>query len=226
MSLSLRIQKRMQEIGLKSQRELARKSNVPVKSIRELISGGRVSSKWIGQIASYLNTTVDYLLNGTLTISSYPVNEPDPTQSGVEFLGSIDTIRMIPIITIWDKDYLTRIANMTESPELNEKVAIPNNFSEKSKAFRIKDDSMVSLFPNSDSFRCGDIIVVDPEKEYSTGSFVIAELDGKPEFIFRQIIEHAGELFLNPLNPAFPKEKLDEKVKIFGTLIRNFRDYF
>jgi SOS-response transcriptional repressor LexA len=226
MSLSLRLQKRMKELGYTSQREFARAAGIPWKSFRELIAGNRQSSKWLPKISESLSTTIDYLLTGTLTTPSYTVNVPNQNQQGVEFLGPTDKIRLVPVITNWEINYLTRIEDMTESPSNEEKVAVPHNLSDKSKAFRIKDESMVSLFVNAPSFRLGDIIIVDPEKQSDVGSFVIAEIEGKPEFVFRQIIEEAGEKYLASLNPQHGKIRVDEKVKVFGTLIRHQRDYF
>lgn len=227
MSLALRLKKRRIEMGFKSQRKLAAASSVAAQTIRLLESGERENSNSLKDIASTLNTTVDYLLTGRMSVSSYPNSEPDPLQKGVEPIGSISGFfRLIPIHD-WDKNSLTRTENRIDDMTMSRKdnITTTDNCGENSRAFRIKDDSMVSLFPNTDSFRLGDTIIVDPDKKYGKLSFVIAEIEDKPEFVFRQVIDIAGELFLNSLNPAYPKIKMDEKVKIFGTLIRSYREH-
>ena len=97
--------------------------------------------------------------------------------------------------------------------------------SSNSYALRVKDDSMVSLYPNSDSFRPGDVIVIDPDKDPRTQSFVLAEIGDNPECAFRQLVEISGEQFLIPLNPAYPREKMTEKIKILGVLSGSYRPH-
>lgn len=54
------------------------------------------------------------------------------------------------------------------------------------------------------SFRDGDIIFVDPEKDAENGSLVIAKLTDSQEATFKQLVMEGNRRFLKPLNPSWP----------------------
>lgn len=224
MSLAQRLKNKRLEMGYATQASLARKVHIPRQVIQKLESGLIYHSRYLSEIAKVLMTTTEYLLSGDIIVSSYPIDTP-MNEMGVEILKEFNSaVRLIPIID-WGINSLTRIENMTASSSLPETTPSFDPCGPNVKAFRIKDDSMISLMPNTDSFLQGDVIIIDPDKKHDKGSFVIAEIKGKPELIFRQVLDIAGELFLSPLNPKYDKDKLDDNVKIFGTLIRFSRNY-
>lgn len=223
MILSKLLQERRIALGFKSQRALAReatkysKTKIPSSAIQELEDGTRTTSIHLPAIAQALRTTVDYLMTGRL------VAPPEPTgKDVVEFLGSLDAVPMIPIIG-WDEVSESKGKNMQQKKF--ERVPFIGQVGKKARALIIKNDSMVSLYPNSDTFRPGDCIIIDPDKPYENGCFVVATIDGHSESIFRQLIEIGGSKFLQPLNPAFPRQPLDGSVTIDGVLVGSFRTH-
>lgn len=50
----------------------------------------------------------------------------------------------------------------------------------------------------------GDVIFVDPNKDYENGSLVIVKLADSREATFKQIVFEGSRRFLKPLNPSWP----------------------
>jgi SOS-response transcriptional repressor LexA len=71
------------------------------------------------------------------------------------------------------------------------------------------------------SFRDGDIIFVDPVKDYENGSLVIAKLSDGDEATFKQIVMEGRRVFLKPLNPNWPEPiiELPSDAMICGVVI-------
>lgn len=63
-------------------------------------------------------------------------------------------------------------------------------------ALRVLGDSMQPEFAE------GEIIIVEPAGNVSSGCFVVAVHDD--EYTFRQLVIEAGRWFLKPLNDAYP----------------------
>jgi len=64
----------------------------------------------------------------------------------------------------------------------------------------------------------GDIIVVEPEGLAVDGSYVMVWLD--EEWIFRQLVGHAGDWKLRPLNPKYPTANIPDLSAIKGVIIQ------
>ncbi len=71
------------------------------------------------------------------------------------------------------------------------------------------------------SFREGDIIYVDPGKDFENGSLVIVKLAGSREATFKQLVIEGERYFLKPLNPSWPDPiiELPEDALICGVVI-------
>lgn len=82
---------------------------------------------------------------------------------------------------------------------------------------KVKDDSMNS--PVGLSIPEGMLILVDPDKEPSTGSLVIAKLAKDNEATFKKLVIDAGQAFLKPLNPRYPLITINDDCKIIGVVI-------
>lgn len=126
--------------------------------------------------------------------------------------GYIKT-KQIPLIS-WEcllqkgKDFLCNL-----NKEDLEMIIVPLNVGEKTFAVKVVSDSMTS--PNTmTSFLPHEIIVIDPDKSYKHGSFVVARTE--IECHFRQYFIDGGIAYLKPLNPQYPLLKADE-YEIIGT---------
>lgn len=224
-TLAKRTKERRIELGFKSGRELARVSCIPYSTIQEIESGKRLQSKYLGNLAQTLKTTTDYLLTGAIALPSFVASGNTENLQGLAPTTlSPNAVPMVPVIE-W-KDIKTwngmSISSKTRKYEM---VPLLGNSSSNSYALRVKDDSMISLYPNSDSFRLDDILIIDPVKIAKPGSFVLAEIGENPECAFRQLVEIAGEQFLMPLNPIYPKEKMSDLIKILGVLSGSYRQH-
>jgi len=67
-------------------------------------------------------------------------------------------------------------------------------------------------------FHEGDFLVVDPDAEWTDGSFVILG-NGDNEATFKQIVREGGEWWARPLNPQFAAKKLDPTCRVIGRVL-------
>ncbi len=78
-------------------------------------------------------------------------------------------------------------------------------------ALRVEGDSMEPRFPN------GAILIVEPEAEAKSGSFVIMRQNGT-DATFKQLVHDGGRWFLKPVNPRYPIMELSEDAVLCGVV--------
>lgn len=78
-------------------------------------------------------------------------------------------------------------------------------------ALRVEGDSMEPRFPN------GAILIVEPEAEAKSGSFVIMRQNGT-DATFKQLVHDGGRWFLKPVNPRYPILQLSEDAVLCGVV--------
>nr|WP_319552423.1 LexA family transcriptional regulator [uncultured Vibrio sp.] len=83
----------------------------------------------------------------------------------------------------------------------------------------VEGDSMTAPPGSPLSFPTGVRVLVDPELEAINKSLVVAKLDDVNEATFKQLIVDAGQKFLNPLNPTYPKLPINGNCKIIGVVV-------
>lgn len=66
------------------------------------------------------------------------------------------------------------------------------------------------------SFPEGTVIVVDPDREATTGSLVIVRFEGEDEATFKRLERHGREQVLVPLNPQFSTIPITEGAEVRG----------
>ena len=79
-------------------------------------------------------------------------------------------------------------------------------------ALQVLGDSMAPEFPD------GCVVVSEPGGAVHDGCYVIADYKG--EIILRQLRLTAGEWHLEPLNPKYPRFKIDGSENIRGIVIQ------
>jgi transcriptional regulator with XRE-family HTH domain len=86
-------------------------------------------------------------------------------------------------------------------------------------AYEIEDDSMFN-FITHEGFRKGKQVIVDPDKKYNTGDYILVKRKNGA-LLFRKIIEEDNESILMPLNNLgyYAKTKFSEDMKICGVII-------
>ena len=220
MSLSERTKSRIHELGYKSLREFSRKLNVPYQPLQLICKGKQTHSKYVDKIAFGLNTTVDFLMSGVVKSKGMPTVRTELQEYGL----IKDILPLVPVIE-WKEALTWRGIVMTQQ-ELKKYEMVPlfSKASQKSYALKINNDAMVSASPSQDSFKLGDIIIIDPEVKPKIGQFVIASVKNK-EAIFRQLVDIGGVKCLLPLNPIYKIKKVTQNVRIIGVLSGSFRQH-
>ena len=70
------------------------------------------------------------------------------------------------------------------------------------RAFVLRIEGFSMHNPNAPvSFTDGDKVVVDPDKEFKSGDFVVAKLAASNSVTFKRLRQEDGEYFLEALNP-------------------------
>lgn len=96
-------------------------------------------------------------------------------------------------------------------------------------AILISDVSMMAISPTVDaSFRPGDMVVFDRERSIFPGDYVLADIDGYPDPIFRKYqARTGGSALLVPLNSDYSSEPLaaTDAHRIIGRLVRHIRNF-
>lgn len=87
-------------------------------------------------------------------------------------------------------------------------------------ALRVRGESMYNPHERR-SFREGDIIYVDPGKDFENGSLVIVKLAGSRGYLQTALVIEGERYFLKPLNPSWPDPiiELPEDALICGVVI-------
>ncbi|MDF5166533.1 XRE family transcriptional regulator [Vibrio parahaemolyticus] len=98
-------------------------------------------------------------------------------------------------------------------------LATTEKASERSFWLTVNGDSMTAPPGAPLSFPTGVRILVDPTVEAKDKSLVVAKLDDVNEATFKQLIYDAGQKFLNPLNPSFPKLPINGNCRIVGVVV-------
>jgi len=125
---------------------------------------------------------------------------------------SIIKARRVPVIS-W-----ASAGNWEEAVEYPEDWVEVLSSSPRLFALRVRGDSMEPEFTE------GDIIVVDPDRDPVSGSFVLARnRDG--EVVFKQLKQYGDKWILRPLNPRYPEIEMSEEHEIIGVICQKIKKY-
>ncbi|UCP00076.1 XRE family transcriptional regulator [Metapseudomonas lalkuanensis] len=92
------------------------------------------------------------------------------------------------------------------------------DYKAKGPAFwlEVEGDSMTS--PTPPSIPEGHLILVDTGIEAQPGHLVVAKLEGDERATFKKLVSDAGQLYLKPLNPAYPIIPINGNCRIIGVV--------
>lgn len=207
MSVADRLRAKMKELNL-SESELSRQAKVPQPTINRILSGESASPRrgTIEGLGKALAVSPDWLMFGTN--ASEESNITAALQPNRSFA--------YPEIS-W-----VQAGNAREAGEVGNISACPRHTSdvwagEDAFWLRVVGSSMTS--PTGHSFPEGSLILVAPDIEPRPGQFVVARMIDTNEATFKQLVRDAGELFLKPLNSAYPMKPIDDAWEIVGTVV-------
>lgn len=150
-----------------------------------------------------------------LALGEGPEREPD--MSNVELALQPTRSFAYPEIS-W-----VQAGSATEAIQLSNVATCPRHTSdvwagENGFWLRVVGNSMTSP-GGGDSFPENFLILVAPDTEPRNGQYVVARMIDSNEATFKQLVNDAGELYLKPLNPAFPMKAVDDTWEIVGTVV-------
>ncbi|MDD2056305.1 helix-turn-helix domain-containing protein [Pseudomonas putida] len=216
-----RVAQRMHELGW-SEGELGRKSGVPQPTIHRILTGASASPRQanVEKIAKALGVTTEWLWKGgeAPNIHTGPNSNIEP---GPRIRG------FVPLISWVQAGAWCEMQEVLELQDVESWLPCAVSHSSATFALRVRGLSMFNPHERR-SFREGDIIFVDPAKDYENGSLVIAKLADSREATFKQLVIEGQRQFLKPLNPSWPDPIIElpddalicgvvvSKVEIFG----------
>lgn len=209
-----RVAQRMQELNW-SEGELGRRSGVPQPTIHRILTGVSASPRQfnVEKLAKALGVSSEWLWKG---------GDTPAIQTGLESNVELGPrVRgVVPLIS-WVQ--AGAWCEMQEGMELQSvETWLPCAVSHSSSTFALRVRGLSMFNPHERrSFRDGDIIFVDPAKDYENGSLVIAKLPDSREATFKQLVIEGQRQFLKPLNPAWPDPiiELPEDAMICGVVV-------
>lgn len=210
---SERVRSRMKALGL-TQEELAHKMGITRGAITHYLGGRRVPPlKQFQKLAAILKTDPAWLQFG-ITVER---NQSDKKISAKK--EKIEPTKQPLAILSWEQ--VAEFVDVTKLRHEEIKEWIPHFYTDKSHwyALRIKGDAMTAPLSQSKSFHEGDIIIVDPDKTATHGSYVIALLPRAKEVTFKQYVVDGGVHYLKPLNPQYPIVQIDKSTHICGVVV-------
>lgn len=209
-----RVAQRMQELGW-SEGELGRRSGVPQPTIHRILTGVSASPRQanVEKLAKALGVTSEWLWKGGDAVT-LATGENSNVELGPRVRGFVPLISWVQA-GAW--------CEMQDDLELQSVEAwLPCAVSHSSSTFALRVRGLSMFNPHERrSFRDGDIIFVDPAKDFENGSLVIAKLPDSKEATFKQLVIEGQRQFLKPLNPAWPDPiiELPDNAMICGVVV-------
>ncbi|MFV2944258.1 LexA family protein [Pseudomonas japonica] len=209
-----RVAKRLHELGM-SGYELSRRSGVPQPTIHRILSGTSASPRQenVEKIAKVLGVTTEWLWKGEARhlVTNGPAANVEP---GPQVRG------FVPLISWVQAGAWCEMQEPLEIEGVESWLPCAVSHSSATFALRVRGLSMFNPHERR-SFRDGDIIFVDPAKDFENGSLVVAKLADSKEATFKQLVIEGERKFLKPLNPSWPDPiiELPDDATICGVVV-------
>ena len=149
--------------------------------------------KSLTKIAQACNVSVGWLAGGDAQIEK---NSKGMVEEGNVTVGPAIT-RNVPLISFVQAGEWTEVVGQFQIEDAEEFLPVTSSVGARAFALKVVGNSM------EPEFREGEIVIVDPDHEAETGSFVVAKIN-HDEATFKQLIKDGGSVFLRPLNGAYP----------------------
>lgn len=195
---------------------LRKSKGISQQAVGDLFGIGRISvSNWergknppttdkLERLAEFFGVSVDWLLG-----------REKANFTNVPLKGTLATV---PLISWVQAGQWNEICDLTseEAP----RITVTTRVGAHTFALKVRGDSMEPEFPE------GCIIIVDPEREAKTGSYVVMRLDEEMEATFKQMIMDGSRIYLKPINPRYPILEMNgKKATTVGVVIQMVKEY-
>jgi len=118
-----------------------------------------------------------------------------------------ETKGLIPLISWVQAGSWCEVVDLYEVGDAEDWLPCPANHGPRCFALRVRGESMYDPHGRR-SFREGDIVYVDPDRQHENGSLVIAKLSDSQEATFKQIVIEDEKRYLKALNPSWPERMM------------------
>lgn len=138
-------------------------------------------------------------------------------ESNISYIGSRESKGQFPLISWVSAGSWLEAVEPYRKEDVDIWPETTVDASQGSFWLRVKGDSMTS--PVGFTVPEGMIILVDPNKEASSGKLVVAKLENENEATFKQYMVDAGRKYLKPLNPHHPITIINGNCKVVGVVV-------
>ncbi len=216
--LGNRIKGRRAELGL-TQKDLADACQVKQASVSAWERGDTlgVRPENLYLAAKKLRTSMEWLTTGKDSFKKFEIAE-----SGGVYQATAKRIegRQIPKVPDWKIESIHKSNKKIDMDDSESSVATAKEVGPRAYALQISSDVMEPTFPQ------GATVIVDPDYPAEHGAYVIAEIEGEPDAIFKQLIVEAGHKYLRSLNARYPVVIYnEEKIRICGVVRQMLMDF-
>lgn len=223
-------------------RERRKARGLTLQQVGDVFGIGRASvSDWesdktrpdptkLAKLATVLGTSTDVLLSYLADsgkkrpVFDESIGKETPTLAERNVTDRV-AARRLPVISWVQAGDWSEIVDNFQPGDADEWVQCPFPSSDLSFVLKVVGQSMYN--PGGDlSFREGDYISVDPQREPVHRSLVIAKHTGDQSATFKQLlIENDGKILLHAINPSWPNRYItvDEHTTIVGVVTGQWR---
>lgn len=127
---------------------------------------------------------------------------------------------LVPILSWVNAGNWVCVMDDVSAAEAQQWIACPVSHGRRTFALTVRGESMFNPLGER-SFKDGDVIYVDPDRQADNKSLVVVMLEGAKEATFKQLIIEGDSQYLKPLNPAWPEPviRLPDDAVICGVVI-------
>lgn len=229
LTLNERLKHAMTEANVSSA-DLARACGVSTASVSDWLSGESKSIKAANLLkaAKFLNVSPDWLATGQgpMRLNQHQVNEPAAVYAASNVVAITTPQSKVPLIDWVIAGTWCDVADPYPEGMAEEWLDCPMRHSARTYALKVRGSSMLN--PGGDrSFKDGDLIFVDPDRQAEHSSLVICRLDDTKEATFKRLLIEGDIKMLEALNPSWPDRimRINGNATICGVVIGKVESY-
>ncbi len=128
--------------------------------------------------------------------------------------------RRVPLISNVQAGAWTEVIDNLQPGDAEEWIDITSKVGANAFALRVVGNSMENEFWE------GELVIVDPAREAVSGDYVVAKIN-HDEATFKQLINDGGNIYLRPLNNAYPVIAVppEKEFRVIGRVVEKVKRY-